>query len=477
MRNTSIIVLFILSIKASAQPVNNYFEKIRNDAAALTAFFQQMPKGGDLHHHYSGSIYTESFVDNAVEKDFYLNKTTLEISPEKPTDATGWAKFSELIKEGSFFNFKQLLLKYWSAKDFNYVDYPSNRQFFESFRHFGPAADVNVAEGLLELKARAKAENLSYIETSFRTIRCGVDLQALLFLNDTLRSYGKRRTEKPLSHLLDSLYTILINKKASDCTVSFNEDLKTTLHDSLQIDDNDFTMRYQSFVIRNSDPVTLFKNIIVAFESANRSSLIAGVNIVSPEHYDVAMNDYWLHMQFFNYCHTKYPNVKYSMHAGELALGLVKPEELTWHINSAVYDAKANRIGHGVDMAYEKDNYALLKYMAKNKIAIEINLGSNEFILNVKEDRHPIMLYKNAGVPIVISTDDAGILRTNITEQYVLLAKRYPTIKYADIKQFVYNSIEYSFIKEATVKQKLKARLDKDFKTFEDRIRLIANNK
>jgi hypothetical protein len=474
MRNIFIILLLTFSIKASTQPVSNYFEKIRKDAAALTAFFQQMPKGGDLHHHYSGSIYTETFVDNAVEKDFYLNKTTLEISPEKPADATGWAPFSDLIKDGSFFNYKQLLLKFWSAKDFNYVDYPSHRQFFESFRHFGPASDINMGEGLLELKNRAKAENLSYIETSFRTIRCGIDLQALSFLNDTLKNYGKRHAVQPLTHLLDSLYTIIINKDASSCAVDFNNELKTKLHDSLRIDDADFTMRYQTFVIRNSDPVGLFKNIIVAFESANRSPLIAGVNIVAPEHYDVAMSDYWLHMQFFNYCHTKYPNVKYSMHAGELTLGLVKPEELTWHIGSAVYDAKASRIGHGVDIAYEKNNYALLKYMAKNKIAIEINLGSNEFILNVKEDRHPIMLYKNAGVPIVISTDDAGILRTNITEQYVLLAKRYPSIKYADIKQFVYNSIEYSFIKEPAVKQKLKVKLDKDFKAFEDRVKKIG---
>jgi hypothetical protein len=32
--------------------------KIRNNEAALTAF-SQMPKGGDLHHHFSGSVYAE----------------------------------------------------------------------------------------------------------------------------------------------------------------------------------------------------------------------------------------------------------------------------------------------------------------------------------------------------------------------------------------------------------------------------------
>ena len=92
---------------------------------------------------------------------------------------------------------------------------------------------------------------------------------------------------------------------------------------------------------------------------------------------------------------------------------------------------------------------------------------SNEFILKVKGSRHPLTLYKEFGVPIVISTDDAGILRTNMTEQYVLLAKRYKDISYNDIKKFVYNSINYSFIKEASVKKQLLKDLDNRFKKFE----------
>lgn len=155
------------------------------------------------------------------------------------------------------------------------------------------------------------------------------------------------------------------------------------------------------------------------------------------------------------------------MHAGELTLGLVQPEELTWHIGAAVHTASAHRIGHGVDMPYEKDSYELLRHMAQKNIPIEINLVSNEFILKVKESRHPLSLYKKFGVPIVISTDDAGILRTNMTEQYVLLAKRYKDITYKEIKQFVFNSMRYNFIKNETVKEKLVKDLEERFKVFE----------
>ena len=73
---------------------------------------------------------------------------------------------------------------------------------------------------------------------------------------------------------------------------------------------------------------------------------------------------------------------------------------------------------------------------------------------------------------MVISTDDAGILRTNMTVQFVLLATRYAAFSYADIKQLVYNSIQYSFIEDPALKQKLVKDLDDRFKTFESKFPL-----
>ena len=169
--------------------------------------------------------------------------------------------------------------------------------------------------------------------------------------------------------------------------------------------------------------------------------------------------------------------VKFALHAGELTIGLVEPEDLTWHINAAVRDAGAHRIGHGVDMAFEHQAYELLNYMRQQSVAIEINLSSNEFILNVSHDAHPISLYREAGVPIVICTDDAGILRTSISEQFVLLANRYPEITYQEIKQYVYNSIQYSFIEEPLVKQTITTQLEQAFQAFESRILLHAAGK
>ncbi|CAA9199869.1 adenosine deaminase [Flavobacterium collinsii] len=466
---TRIITLFCIFIAqiGFSQTADSYLEKIRNNEALSTAFFQQMPKGGDLHHHFSGSIYAEPLLERAIAEDFYLNLETMEVSKTKP-EKGNWQTFSSLKKEGKLDHYQQQVMQTWSAKDYN-GSVPSDDLFFDSFQKFEPTIKGHFAEGMLELKKRALAENVSYIETQLSTIPCDMNVSDLAGFNSKLRQAATQKDEKATLKLLDELYKSLEQKEAKKYAVDFNTNFIAKLHKDLKIDDERFTMRYQNFVLRFMDPVDLFKNLTIAFISANSSKLVAGVNIVSPEHGENSMKDYWLHMVMFKYCNSKFPAVKYTLHAGELTLGLVQPEDLTWHINDAIYIAGANRIGHGVDIAYEANSYDLLRNMAKNNIPIEINLTSNEFILKVKENRHPFTLYKEFNVPIVISTDDAGILRTNMTEQYVLLAKRYKDVSYATIKQYVYNSINYSFIQDDSVKKQLLKDLDARFKTFEDK--------
>ncbi|MGY0036379.1 hypothetical protein [Pedobacter sp. NJ-S-72] len=121
---------------AHAQSVSNYLEKIRNNPAKLTAFFSQMPKGGDLHHHYSGSVYAETFIDYIVEKDYFIHRETLEIAEKKPSNDRDWTRFSSLEKDGQSAEYKFRLLKKWSVKDYNNVSIPSDKQFFETFPSF-----------------------------------------------------------------------------------------------------------------------------------------------------------------------------------------------------------------------------------------------------------------------------------------------------------------------------------------------------
>ncbi len=440
--------------QTATEKTGKYLERIRNNEAELIAFFSQMPKGGDLHHHFTGSVYAETYIDYVVTNDYYINIKTLEVLPA-PKTVGDWHKFSELAGLGTLADYKQQLIEKWSVKDYNGISKPSDKQFFETFGAFSVASSRCTDVGLLELKKRAKLENLSYIETMFKTIPCYVDLADIKTYNDSLLVAQQTRDGIHTANLLTKLDAMITAKNTAACIDRFNSVDIAETHKRLKMDDEDITFRYQNYVVRVVDPVSVFKSLLVAFESADKSPLIVGVNIVAPEDNEVSMRDYWLHMMMFRYCHEKFPDVKYAMHAGELTLGLVKPEELTWHITDAVQLAGARRIGHGVDIAYEKNAYSLLEEMNRRDVAIEINLYSNEFILKVKDDEHPISLYRDYKVPVVICTDDAGVLRSNLSHQYVLLAQRYNDISYAEMKQYVYNSIDYSFIEEKVVKKKL----------------------
>lgn len=88
-----------------------------------------------------------------------------------------------------------------------------------------------------------------------------------------------------------------------------------------------------------------------------------GLNLVSPEAHPTALQLYWLHMHCFRFIRRQYPDVKVSLHAGELALGLVPPADLDWHVGGAVGIAAPHRIGHGVSLVYERNVTGVLEAM------------------------------------------------------------------------------------------------------------------
>jgi len=146
-----------------------------------------------------------------------------------------------------------------------------------------------------------------------------------------------------------------------------------------------------------------------------------------------------------DYLHSVYPKVHISLHAGELAPGLVPPEGLRFHIREAIDLGHAERIGHGVDLMYENDPQALLKEMASRHIMVEINLTSNDVILGVTSPWHPLPIYRAAGVPIALSTDDEGVSRIDLTNEYTRAAMEFD-LSYLDLKTSARTSLEHSFL-------------------------------
>jgi adenosine deaminase len=207
---------------------------------------------------------------------------------------------------------------------------------------------------------------------------------------------------------------------------------------------------FQPFVERAQPPGFVFAQMLAAFALVEADPRFVGVNIVNPEDDPISLADYSLHMRMFRFLAGHYPKVPMALHAGELTLGLVPPRDLTFHIREAVEVAGARRIGHGIDIAYERDSAGLLARMARDRVAVEINLTSNDVILGVKGRDHPLALYRKAGVPVVLSTDDEGVSRIDLTHEFMRAATEHG-LRYRDLKAMARDSLDYAFLPGASL--------------------------
>jgi adenosine deaminase len=208
--------------------------------------------------------------------------------------------------------------------------------------------------------------------------------------------------------------------------------------------------RYIYEVFRNTPKELVFAQALFGFELASADPRVVAINFVAAEDDYVAMADYAEHMRMVGFLRALYPKVHVSLHAGELAPGLVPPEDLCCHVRLAVEQARADRIGHGADIMYEDRPYELLKEMAARNILVEINLTSNDLVLGIRGKHHPFDTYRKFGVPLALSTDDEGIARIDLTHEYRRAVESY-ALNYADLKQLVRNSLEYSFLPGASL--------------------------
>jgi hypothetical protein len=205
------------------------------------------------------------------------------------------------------------------------------------------------------------------------------------------------------------------------------------------------TVRYVYDVLRGLPPEQVFAQMLLACELARIDPRMVAVNLVMPEDAYIPMRDFHLHMRMLDYLHGVYPQVHITLHAGELAPGLVPPESLRFHIRESVEKGHAERIGHGVDVMYEDHPLELLREMAGRKVLVEICLTSNDMILGVRGMEHPLPLYLRYGVPVALATDDEGVARSSLTWEYKRAVETY-RLTYAQLKRMARDSIEHSFL-------------------------------
>jgi len=434
--------------RSAAAGVARAFEAARRQGPlALHSFLAGMPKGADLHVHLSGAVYAESWIRAAGEDGLCVDSKTLSFV--KPASGgcphvLGQIAASELLARTQLPANQELydkLVDAFSMRSFVPVTaWSGHDQFFATFDHFAGTGKQHTGEWIDEVANRAGAQNEQYLELmETPAFSHAATLAARLKWQDDLAAFRKNLLDAGLGEEVEPAGEHLKNALAQRDTLEHCGTPEALPGCQVQI-------RFLYQVLRGFPPEQVFAQTLLGFETISKfPGLFVGINFVQPEDGHISMADYTLQMQMLDYLHSVYPTVHITLHAGELAPGLVPPDGLRFHIRQAVELGHAERIGHGVDVMYEDDAPALLKELAQKHIMIEINLTSNDGILGIKAPDHPLPFYRKAGVPVALSTDDEGVSRIDLTHEYVRAAMEY-NLSYADLKQMARTGMEHTFL-------------------------------
>ena len=437
------VIIMLLSVLAAAQTAEQktarYLDSIRGQPPLLLAFLHDMPKGGDLHNHLDGAIYAEDLLDFAASDNFCVDRTTSHLLGA-PCDSCEHYTPKPSIRcaydDRILYN---QIIDAWSMRNWRPGDESGHDHFFATFDKFGLTSHNHVAEGVATVINRAAQEQVQHIEFMHTA-----DGRAAANLGTKLG------WDPDFAKMRDALLTGGLKEIAGATSKTLAEDDARARSElkcgTAQAEPGcKVTVRYLYQVLRGLPHEAVFAQIVLGFELASSDPHFVGLNLVMPEDWYVPLHDFNEHMAMLDYLHGIYPKVHISLHAGEIAAGLVKPEDLSFHIRASVERGHAERIGHGVSVMLEKDPIGLMKEMAARNVLVEINLTSNDQILGVSGDDHPLPVYMKYGVPVAISSDDEGVARSDMTHEYLRAEEAY-RIPYTELKGMTRQSLEHSFL-------------------------------
>jgi adenosine deaminase len=420
----------------------------RTDPLNLYAFLARMPKGADLHNHLTGAVYAESWIRAAAEDNlcvdlathsFFQSRSMTDSIPPQPVCGDGNIPAAHANQDQHLYD---ALIDAFSMRNFvPSTGVSGHDHFFDAFAKFHGVSHVHTGEFLDEVATRAAAQNEQYMELMLTPPFDHTATIAKELGWHANRSFAEFRDQLFAKGLRDEVAIVRSNLDEAESTRRQAE----RCGDSNPAPACTVQLRYLYQVLRGFPPEQVFAQTLLGFEAASADPRVVGLNLVMPEDGYVSMSDYALQMRMVGFLHGVYPKVHITLHAGELAPGLVTYEGLCCHIRQAVEDAHAERIGHGVDVMYEERPYDLLKEMAAKHVMVEINLSSNEMILGISGKNHPFPIYRKFGVPVALSTDDEGVSRIDLTHEYVRAVETY-ALTYADLKQLVRTGLEHDFL-------------------------------
>jgi len=409
---------------------------LRGETASQTVFLREMPKGGDLHTHLSGSVYAESYLRWAVEDGMCVRRTPPALVAPPCDAVAGTTPAAEAFAaDGALRN---TLIDAFSMRNFSASLGSGHDHFFATFTAFD-ARSSRGGDMLAEAVTRLADQNTWYLE-SMQSFGIGGArrLGQAAGWSDDLAALRTRLPEADLTALVTS----------ARARIDAAEQRKNTLLHCGQPDAAPgcrVTVRYVVQVIRTVPREEVFAQIAAAVKLVQADARVVALNLVAPEDDPIALRDYSDHMRAVAHLTERGTLVPVTLHAGELTPTLVPPEDTLFHIREAVEVAGARRIGHGTDIAWERDAPGLLRTMAERRVAVEVCPTSADAILGVRGAEHPYALYHAAGVPMTLATDDEGVARSDLSREYLRALQEWD-LSWSDLKTLARNALLYAFV-------------------------------
>jgi adenosine deaminase len=338
------------------QRASYYFESVTRQPSLLLVFLRDMPKGGDLHNHLSGSIYAENLIDFAAQDGLCVDRVSSFLSAA-PCDASCDRSANRPAVRCSFGDqsLYNALIDAWSMRNWERGHESGHDHFFSTFDKFLAATLNHVGDAIAEAVQRAAADHLQYVELMHTADNMqSAELGAKLGRTPDFAAARERLLSGGLRDVIASTRKHLDGDEAKGSSM-------LQCGTAAAAPGCEVTVRYLYQVLRGLPPESVFAQMVAGFELASTDPRFVGINLVMPEDSYVPMHDFDLHMRMLDYLHGIYPKVHISLHAGELAMGLVPPEGLRFHIRESIERGHAERIGHGVSDMSEREPLRLLR--------------------------------------------------------------------------------------------------------------------
>ena len=419
----------------------DWFEDFKAEATReqLHQFLYEMPKGGDLHHHMSGSGFAEWWLELALlaKTDGYVYYTKVKLNNCREYG-------------GQAFKTTPYHLMFQTVVHHSWQALPECER--DEYLPLSELSDKQKTAWMNSIRLDKPYEGREeFFETHWQ--RLG-DLTANPYLRgDLIQRNFQAFADEGLIYVEPQVSAF--GYREPDGTPVPPDDVAAMLRLRLAKSDVKATgMKYgfQQAILR------FLPNAEAALEEAYRfvseNEPYVAVNMVGREDDDKGHPLRFL--STLRELRHKYNNVRLSIHAGEV-------DEPNYHVRDTLL-LGADRIGHGLNLITDADTMRLMRH---GPYMVEINLISN-LMLGYYADysQHPFPEYLRIGIPVALSTDDRGMWDSTMTDEFYVAVTEF-NLSWTEVKRLSENSLRYAFV-DKTVKNDLLETFQRRISKFEE---------